>query len=102
MGATPLASVAARTALGLMVIAYGARSFLRNPDWDDDERLWTKAVEACPNSFKTHKSLAFAIYEKDPEGKNIDRVIAEGERPARYRQDANCHAPPRRLLSHQR
>jgi tetratricopeptide (TPR) repeat protein len=72
--------VAARTALGLMVIAYGARSFLRNPDWDDDERLWTKAVEACPNSFKTHKSLAFAIYEKDPEGKNIDRVIAEGEK----------------------
>jgi tetratricopeptide (TPR) repeat protein len=72
--------VVARTALSLMVVAYGARSFLRNPDWEDDERLWTKAVEACPNSFKTHKSLAFAIYEKDPESKNIDRVIAEGEK----------------------
>ena len=72
--------VVARTALSLMVVAYGARSFLRNPDWENDERLWTKAVEACPNSFKTHKSLAFALYEKDPEGKNIDRVIAEGEK----------------------
>jgi tetratricopeptide (TPR) repeat protein len=43
-------------------------------------RLWTKAVETCPNSFKTHKSLAFALYEKDPEGKNIDRIIEEGEK----------------------
>jgi len=72
--------VVARTALSLMVVAYGTRSFLRNPDWEDDERLWTKAVEACPNSFKTHKSLAFALYEKDPEGKNIDRIIQEGEK----------------------
>jgi tetratricopeptide (TPR) repeat protein len=70
----------ARTALSLMVVACGARSFLRNPDWENDERLWTKAVEACPNSFKTHKSLAFALYEKDPEGKNIDRIIEEGEK----------------------
>jgi tetratricopeptide (TPR) repeat protein len=72
--------VIAPTALSVMVVAYGTRSFLRNPDWENDEVLWTKAVEACPNSFKTHKSLAFAIYEKDPEGKNIDRVIAEGEK----------------------
>lgn len=72
--------VVAPTVLSVMVIAYGTRSFLRNPDWENDEILWTKAVEACPNSFKTHKSLAFAIYEKDPEGKNIDRVIAEGEK----------------------
>ncbi len=72
--------VVARTVLGLMVVAYGARSFLRNPDWDNDEQLWTKAVEACPNSFKTHKSLAFAIYEKDPAGKNIDRTIVEAEK----------------------
>jgi tetratricopeptide (TPR) repeat protein len=72
--------VVARTALSLMVVACGARSFLRNPDWENDEVLWTKAVEACPNSFKTHKSLAFALYEKDPEGKNIDRIIQEGEK----------------------
>jgi protein O-mannosyl-transferase len=72
--------VVAPTVLSVMVVAYGTRSFLRNPDWDNDEQLWTKAVEACPNSFKTHKSLAFAIYEKDPEGKNIDHVIAEGEK----------------------
>jgi tetratricopeptide (TPR) repeat protein len=72
--------VVARTALSLIVVAYGVRAFNRNEDWKDDETLWTKAVETCPNSFKSHKSLAFALYEKDPEGKNIDRIIEEGEK----------------------
>ena len=72
--------VVARTALSLVVVAYGVRGFNRNDDWKDDETLWTKAVETCPNSFKTHKSLAFALYERDPEGKNIDRIIEEGEK----------------------
>jgi tetratricopeptide (TPR) repeat protein len=72
--------VVARTALSLVVVGYGARAFNRNDDWKDDETLWTKAVEVCPNSFKSHKSLAFALYEKDPEGKNIDRIIDEGEK----------------------
>ncbi len=72
--------VVARTALSLIVVAYGVRAFNRNDDWKDDETLWTKAVETCPDSFKTHKSLAFALYEKDPEGKNIDRIIEEGEK----------------------
>jgi tetratricopeptide (TPR) repeat protein len=72
--------VVSRTALSLVVIAYGVRAFHRNDDWKDDETLWTRAVETCPNSFKSHKSLAFALYEKDPEGKNIDRIIEEGEK----------------------
>lgn len=72
----------ARSLLGIIIILFGVRTFLRNYDWEDDERLWTQAVQACPNSFKTHKSLAFALYEKDPEGKNIDRIIDEGEKSA--------------------
>jgi tetratricopeptide (TPR) repeat protein len=72
--------VVARTTLSLIVVACGVRAFNRNDDWKDDETLWTKAVETCPNSFKTHKSLAFALYEKDPEAKNIDRIIEEGEK----------------------
>jgi tetratricopeptide (TPR) repeat protein len=67
-------------ALSLIVVGYGRRAFIRNFDWEDDIRLWTQAVQACPNSFKTHKSLAFALYERDPEGKNIDHVIQEGEK----------------------
>ena len=68
-------------ALGLIVVAYGVRAYNRNFDWEDDVRLWESAVQVCPNSFKSHKSLAFALYEKDPDGRNsIDRIIAEGEK----------------------
>lgn len=74
--------VVARGFLGTLALAYGIRSFVRNYDWDDDVRLWTSAAEVCPDSFKSHKSLAFALYEKDPQGKNIDRIIEEGEKAA--------------------
>ena len=72
---------APRAALSLIVVAYGIRAFNRNYDWENDVQLWTSAVQVCPNSFKTHKSLAFALYEKDLEGKtSIDRIIAEAEK----------------------
>jgi len=74
--------VTARTVLGVFILLYGVRTFFRNADWEDDERLWTQAVQAAPNSFKTHKSLAFALYEKDSEFKQIDRIIDEGEKAA--------------------
>lgn len=73
----------ARGLLGFIVILFGVRTFLRNFDWENDIQLWTKAAQACPNSFKTHKSLAFALYEKmDPSGRDIDRIIEEGEKAA--------------------
>jgi len=73
--------VVARTALSLIAVGFGGRAFIRNYDWEDDVRLWQKAVQACPDSFKTHKSLAYALYEKETaEYKNIDRIIQEGER----------------------
>ena len=74
--------IVARGVLVLFVLALGARAFKRNYDWEDDVHLWTQAVDACPNSFKTHKSLAYALYEKDSEYKNIDRIIDEGEKAA--------------------
>jgi tetratricopeptide (TPR) repeat protein len=73
--------VVARTALALIAVAFSVRSFIRNYDWEDDVKLWQQAVKAAPNSFKTHKSLAYALYEKETaDYKNIDRIIEEGER----------------------
>ncbi len=66
--------------LSIAVVACSARAFVRNVDWTDDMHLWTQAVAACPNSFKTHKSLAYARYETDPQAKRIDQVIDEGEK----------------------
>ncbi|MCG3149708.1 MAG: hypothetical protein PCFJNLEI_03173 [Verrucomicrobiae bacterium] len=73
--------VVARTALALIVVGFCVRTFIRNYDWEDDVRLWQQAVKASPNSFKTHKSLAYALYEKETaDYKNIDRIIEEGEK----------------------
>jgi len=58
--------------------AFGARTFLRNRDWRDDEKLWTSALDVCPASYKTHLNLAHAWMEKD--SLQIDWSIAEGER----------------------
>lgn len=79
VGASRL-QILAGTALTLVVIGYGTRAFTRNFDWEDDRTLWTQAVQAVPNSFKSHFGLAYALYDKDPERKEIDRIIEEGER----------------------
>ena len=79
------AQVASICVLSVMTIACGIRAFVRNFDWDDDVALWTAAAKVCPNSFKTHKSLAYAYYEIDtaktpPAYPDIDRIIDEGEK----------------------
>ncbi len=79
-----IASMLAGPILCALVVLYGARTFVRNFDWQNDVTLWTSAVRVCPNSFKTHKSLAYALYEKDGPGyKNIDRIIREAEEATR-------------------
>jgi tetratricopeptide (TPR) repeat protein len=77
-------SVAA-VVLVLIVMAYCVRSYRRNPDWENDVKLWTQAAQVCPESFKTHKSLAYALYERDqnrnpPTFADIDEIIQEGEK----------------------
>jgi tetratricopeptide (TPR) repeat protein len=77
----------ANVALSALVVGLGARTWFRNFDWDNDVALWEQAVQACPDSFKTHKSLAYALYERldkqrDPRqyAALLDRIISEGEK----------------------
>jgi tetratricopeptide (TPR) repeat protein len=77
--------VAACSALSLIVLACGTRAFIRNFDWHDDIALWNSAVKVCPNSFKTHKSLGYALYEryrdKPPSDfADLDHAIEEGKK----------------------
>lgn len=75
-GTPRLASVV----LALLVVAYGARTFARNPDWTDDLSLWRSAVVSSPASAKAHRALAEALYDADPSHANIDEVIASADR----------------------
>jgi protein O-mannosyl-transferase len=55
--------------IGLLIVsACVARTWIRNADWRDDVTLWSAAVEASPNSFKTHIALAKALlHTSDPD-----------------------------------
>jgi tetratricopeptide (TPR) repeat protein len=81
--------------LGLVVISCGARAWVRNADWHDDLSLAKSAVEASPESFKTHNLVAYALDAADPGHDRIDRVIEEAEKglaPLRELPDARSNA----------
>lgn len=65
--------------VAVLALACGLRTAIRNRDWHDDLTLWTAAVRAAPQSFKTHLSLAAAIHAHDPEARRIDEAIAQAE-----------------------
>ena len=61
--------------IGLIVVAFAARVWLRNIDWKDDLTMASASVQTSPGSFKVHRLLAAALFQSDPG--NIDRVISE-------------------------
>ena len=77
-----LRPVVAAVALGAIGAAYGARTYQRNPDWQDDETLFASAVEAAPASFRVHLSLASWWYYEDPTFLQGDRAIRQAETAA--------------------
>lgn len=65
--------------VSVIVVAFGVRTWMRNPDWTSDITLWRAAVIAEPSSAKTHHALAQALYDSDPSHANLDEVIAQQE-----------------------
>ena len=77
----------APAAIALICVAFGVRTFIRNYDWTDDESLFTSAVQVSPASFKTHRSLAYALNEKYPHGQRLSEEIAEIGRSLEIQDD---------------
>lgn len=63
--------------LCLLIAVFALRTWERNFDWKDDVTLWSAAVRAAPNSYKTHGALAFMLDQADPSGASLDRVLEE-------------------------
>ena len=59
------AAPVAWAALGLACLAFTARTYARNFDWQDDFSLWSSAVEVCPGSARPHYNLALE-FERIP------------------------------------
>jgi tetratricopeptide (TPR) repeat protein len=66
-------------ALGALALAYGYRTYRRNPDWLSDETIFASAAEAAPASFKPHLSLADILYRQDPAFQQGDQAIWQAE-----------------------
>ncbi len=54
-------------ALVAACLAFTARTYARNFDWQDDLALWRSAVDVCPQNSKAHYNLAKAL-QQTPEG----------------------------------
>ena len=50
--------LAAPVVIALVCIALGARTWARNLDWQSERALWASAVQAAPDSYKTHQTYA--------------------------------------------
>ena len=70
----PAAAKVAWAALGAVCLAFAARTYARNFDWQDDRTLWTSAVKVCPESARPHYNLGLE-FERDPDG--LPEAIAE-------------------------
>ena len=75
-----MASVGVHILLAVIVAAFLVRTWVRNLDWKDDLTMATAGVEASPNSFKTHRLLAVALFQSQPDYSNIDRVLEESNK----------------------
>lgn len=70
----------ASTALCLIIVAFGIRTWERNLDWRDDIALWTAEVHSAPDSYKGHDNLAYSLNESGATSSNIDQIISEAEK----------------------
>jgi tetratricopeptide (TPR) repeat protein len=78
---------AAVTAVAVVVGALAVRAAVRNADWRDNLVLWSATVRAVPESAKAQKAFAAALFAADPDGRDLDRVIAAAERAVALRPD---------------
>jgi tetratricopeptide (TPR) repeat protein len=63
----------------LVLVLFGLRTVVRNPDWKDDPTLWTSNLAGAPNSHKVHKNIASALNSRDPLG-TLDEATRHLER----------------------
>jgi tetratricopeptide (TPR) repeat protein len=71
-----LPSRAVPIVLGIAIALCGARTFARNPDWDNDFTLATHDVNVAPRSWQLRSEVANFAFQRD---RDVDRAIREHE-----------------------
>jgi protein O-mannosyl-transferase len=66
--------------LAVIVGALGLRTWQRNFDWTDGEKLWASAVDVSPNSFKTHLAVVYGLSRQGLNLGNINDALDEARK----------------------
>jgi hypothetical protein len=64
--------------LGIITLAFAARTFVRNFDWFDEVQLYASNLLSCPNSFRSHNGLGLALATASHP--DLDRAASEMQR----------------------
>jgi protein O-mannosyl-transferase len=70
----PATARAAWAAVGVVCLAFAARTYARNRDWNDELSLWTSTVRVSPDSARAHYNLGKAL---EPLPGRLPDAIAE-------------------------
>jgi hypothetical protein len=70
----------AAIAAGIVTACLMVRTWERNRDWRDGLSMANAMIETSPNSYKSHKSRAMALYRSDGTYSRLDDAIAEFEK----------------------
>jgi pentatricopeptide repeat protein len=70
---------AAACFLSLAITGLALRTWSRNFEWTDGEKLWATARAVCPNSFKTHLAPIYGLSRQGLNLSNIDFAVREAE-----------------------
>ncbi|HON50605.1 MAG TPA: tetratricopeptide repeat protein [Candidatus Sumerlaeota bacterium] len=62
----------------LLVLAYGVRCLLRNPEWKDDNALYAATLRTSPNVARIHNNIGTVLKEE----KNYSKALIHFERAA--------------------
>jgi len=52
------------TGVVLLLVGFGAGTFIRNQAWANEKMLWEDTLKKAPNSIRAHHELAYQYYEK--------------------------------------
>ena len=73
----PSFAMVAPVALGVIVLGFTVRTWVRNQDWQSELALATHDTRVSPRSYKLHQLLSASLFESVPAHSNIDQVIEE-------------------------
>jgi tetratricopeptide (TPR) repeat protein len=73
---------------GVVLLAYGARTYVRNEDWREPLTFWVQLAHTSPRSYRAQSGLAGAVIAHDPDHRHVDAAVASIRRALEIAPDS--------------